>query len=146
MASGNKRCLMKIAKEFTWEMGHRLPFHEGKCKNLHGHSYKCLIELTGEPDKNGIVLDYYDLKKIVEPILDEMDHSFIVWKDDKELINSLEKLNSRMVIIDFQTTAENIFVYLLNRIKSSNLPANINAIKVRVLETENTYAEEEMQL
>jgi len=146
MASGNKRCLMKIAKEFTWEMGHRLPFHEGKCKNLHGHSYKCLIELTGEPDKNGIVLDYYDLKKIVEPILDEMDHSFIVWKDDKELINSLEKLNSRMVIIDFQTTAENICVYLLNRIKSSNLPANINAIKVRVLETENTYAEEEMQL
>jgi len=137
---------MKIAKEFTWEMGHRLPFHEGKCKNLHGHSYKCLIELTGEPDKNGIVLDYYDLKKIVEPILDEMDHSFIVWKDDKELINSLEKLNSRMVIIDFQTTAENICVYLLNRIKSSNLPANINAIKVRVLETENTYAEEEMQL
>lgn len=137
---------MKIAKEFTWEMGHRLPFHEGKCNNLHGHSYKCMIELTGEPDKNGIVLDYYDLKKIVEPILDEMDHSFIVWKDDKELIDALEKLRSRMVIVDFQTTAENICVYLLNRIKSSKLPANINAIKVRVLETENTYAEEEMQL
>lgn len=134
---------MKIAKEFTWEMGHRLPFHDGKCKNLHGHSYKCIIELTGEPDKNGIVLDYYDLKKIIDPILDDMDHAFMVWKSDKELIEALAKLNSRMILVDFQTTAENICIYLLNKIKLSKLPDNINALKVRVLETENTYAEEE---
>ncbi len=134
---------MKIAKEFTWEMGHRLPFHEGKCKNLHGHSYKCMIELTGEPDKNGIVLDYYDLKKIIEPILDELDHSFIVWNGDKELIDALKKLDSNMVLVDFQTTAENLCVYLLNKIKSSKVPSGIKALKVRLLETENTYAEEE---
>ena len=137
---------MKIAKEFNWEMGHRLPFHEGKCKNLHGHSYKCMIELTGKPDYNGIVLDYYDVKKIVEPVFDDMDHSFMVWKGDKELIDALTKLNSRMVVVDFQTTAENICLYLLDKIKSSGLPANVTALKVRVLETENTYAEEETAL
>lgn len=137
---------MKIAKEFTWEMGHRLPFHEGKCKNLHGHSYKCMIELTGIPDSNGIVLDYYDVKKIVEPVFDEMDHSFMVWKGDKELIDALTKLNSRMVVVNFQTTAENICLYLLDKIKSSGLPSNVTALKVRVLETENTYAEEETAL
>lgn len=137
---------MKIAKEFTWEMGHRLPFHEGKCKNLHGHSYKCMIELSGEPDKNGIVLDYYDLKKTAEPVFDELDHSFMVWNGDKELIEALQKLNSRMVLVDFQTTAENICIYLLNKIKSIKLPANVKALKVRVFETENTYAEEETVL
>lgn len=134
---------MKIAKEFTWEMGHRLPFHEGKCKNLHGHSYKCMIEVTGEPDENGMVLDYYELKKITEPIFEELDHSFIVWNKDKELIDTLSKLNSRMIVVDFQTTAENICLYLLDKIKDAKLPANIKALKVRVLETENTYAEEE---
>ena len=137
---------MKIAKEFTWEMGHRLPFHTGKCKNLHGHSYKCIVELTGDPDKNGMVMDYYDLKKVVEPVLDELDHSFMVYKKDIEMIEALEKLNSRKVVVDFETTAENICVYLLNKIKSAKLSQNIHSVKVRVLETENSYAEEETKI
>ena len=134
---------MKIAKEFTWEMGHRLTFHKGKCKNLHGHSYKCMVELTGEPDQNGMVLDYYDVKKIIEPLIDEMDHSFMVFSSDKELMHALQTLNSRYVVVDFETTAENICIYLLRKIKSSNLPKNISALKVKVFETENTYAKEE---
>lgn len=137
---------MKIAKEFTWEMGHRLPFHDGKCKNLHGHSYKCMIEVSGSPDENGMVLDYYELKKITEPIFEKLDHSFMVWSGDKELIEMLKNMNSQMVVVDFQSTAENICVYLLNEIKSANLPKNIKSVKVRVLETENTYAEEEINV
>lgn len=137
---------MKIAKEFTWEMGHRLPFHEGKCRNLHGHSYKCMIELGGEPDKNGMILDYYDMKIIIEPILEELDHSFMVFNGDKELIEVLDKLNSKKIVVDFQTTAENICIYLLEKIKSSDMPTNIHSLKVRVLETENTYAEVEAKI
>lgn len=137
---------MKIAKEFSWEMGHRLPFHNGKCKNLHGHTYRCMIEVTGEPDKNGMVLDYYEMKNIIEPVIEEMDHSFMVNKSDKELIEVLDKLNSRKVVVDFDSTAENICIYLLNKIKEIKLPSNISAVKVRVLETENTYAEEELVL
>ena len=137
---------MKIAKEFRWEMGHRLPFHEGKCKNLHGHSYKCMIELSGEAMKNGMVLDFYDVKKIIEPIIDNLDHSFMVYKDDKELLEALTVLNSKMVVVDFQSTAENICCYLLDKIKKSQLPANISKIKVRIFETENTYAEEELSI
>ena len=67
----------------------------------------------------------------------------MVCKDDKEVIEALEKLNSQKVVVDFDTTAENICLYLLDKIKSSSLPQNIKAVKVRVLETENTYAEEE---
>ncbi|MEW6004103.1 MAG: 6-carboxytetrahydropterin synthase [Stygiobacter sp.] len=137
---------MKIAKEYRWEMGHRLPFHEGKCKNLHGHSYKCMVEINGEPDKNGMVLDYYDMKKIIKPIIEELDHSFMVWSGDKEVIEFLDRINSKKVIVDFQSTAENICLYLLERIKKTDLPKNINTLKVKVFETENTYAEEEISL
>lgn len=133
---------MKIAKEFHWEMGHRLPFHLGKCKNLHGHSYKCMVELTGDPDSNGMVVDYFDVKKIIGHIIEKLDHSFMVSKNDKELIEALDKLNSQKVVVDFETTAENICLYLLEKIKLSNLPKNIHSIKVRVFETENSYAEE----
>jgi len=136
---------MKIAKEFTWEMGHRLTFHKGKCKNLHGHSYKCVIEINGTPDSNGMVLDYYDLSKIVNPIIDELDHSIMVYNEDKDLISALEKLNSKKVVVNFETTAENICYFLIDKIKSS-LPENIISLKVRVLETENSYAEEEIRL
>jgi len=137
---------MKIAKEFKWEMGHRLTFHQGKCKNLHGHSYRCMIELSGKPDENGMLLDYYDLKKIIDPIIEKLDHSFMVYEKDFELIDVLDKLNSNKVVVDFESTAENICTYLLNEIKKTTLPSNIEGIKVRVLETENTYAEEECEL
>jgi 6-pyruvoyltetrahydropterin/6-carboxytetrahydropterin synthase len=137
---------MKIAKEFKWEMGHRLPFHEGKCRNLHGHSYRCMIELTGQPDKNGMLLDYYELKKIVDPIIDKMDHSFMVYEKDFELIEMLDKLGSNKLVVNFESTAENICVYLLNEIRKSSLPPNVESVKVRVLETDNTYAEEESRI
>jgi 6-pyruvoyltetrahydropterin/6-carboxytetrahydropterin synthase len=134
---------MKIAKEFTWEMGHRLPFHDGKCRNLHGHSYKCMVELTGEQNDNGMLIDYFDMKKIIGPIINELDHSFMVSRKDKDVIEFLERLNSQKVVVDFDSTAENICLYLIEKIKSSGLPENLRSVKVRVFETENTYAEEE---
>lgn len=134
---------MKIAKEFNWEMGHRLPFHNGKCINLHGHSYKMMVELTGTPDVNGMVLDYYDVKTIISPIVEELDHSFMVKENDTEVLEFLRKINSKHVVVPFDSTAENLSLYFLDKITSANLPANITAVKVKIFETENTYAEEE---
>ncbi len=85
--------MMKIAKEFRWEMGHRLPEHFGQCKNRHGHSYKMLVEFEGELDENGMVIDYYDVEKIVKPIIEKLDHAFLVNKNDKHTREFLEKLN-----------------------------------------------------
>lgn len=137
---------MKIAKEFRWEMGHRLTFHKGLCRNLHGHSYKCMIELTGDQDGSGIVMDYYDVKKHFGPVIDELDHSVMVYSEDKELIEALTKLNSRFVKVGFESTAENICLYFLEKLRNSGLPSNIHSVKVKVFETENTYAEEEAVL
>ncbi len=82
---------MKIAKEFRWEMGHRLPEHFGLCKNIHGHSYKMLVEFEGELDKNGMIIDYYDVEKIINPIIEKLDHAFMVNKDDKIVLGVFRK-------------------------------------------------------
>ena len=132
---------MKIAKEFRWEMGHRLTFHKGKCKSLHGHSYKMMVEFEGDPDQDGMVLDYYDVKTIVEPIVDKLDHSFIVFEKDHEIIEALKTLNSQMVIVPFESTAENLCQYFLDEIiATGKLNENINSVSVKIFETENTYA------
>ena len=135
---------MKIAKEFRWEMGHRLPEHFGLCKNIHGHSYKMIVEFEGELDKNQMVIDYYDVEKIIDPVIEKLDHSFMVNKDDKVVLEFLEKMSSKKVIVNFNSTAENICSYLLLEIKKTSLPANISSVKVRVYETQFDYAEETM--
>jgi len=137
---------MKISKEFKWEMGHRLPFHAGKCKNIHGHTYKMRVEIEGDLDENGMVMDYYDVSEIISPIVDELDHSFMVRETDKEIIDFLDKLNSKKVVVPFETTAENITLHLLEKIKKRINSDRIKRIKVRVYETEKTYAEDEIEL
>lgn len=132
---------MKVSKEFHWEMAHRLPFHSGRCKNLHGHSYKALIQFEGNLDQNGMLIDFYDIYKIVNPIIDEMDHSIMCDKNDKELIEIAKKINERIVIIDYPTTVENISIYIAERILNSNLPDNLKSVSVLVYETTDAYAE-----
>lgn len=137
---------MKIAKEFRWEMGHRLPEHFGLCKNIHGHSYKMIIEFEGELNKDQMVIDYYDVEKIINPVIEKLDHSYMVNKDDKVLLEFLEKINSKKVIVDFHATAENICLYLLDEVKNCSLPQNLSSVKVRVYETQFDYAEETLRL
>ena len=134
---------MKIAKEFHWEMGHRLPEHFGKCKNIHGHSYKMIVEIEGDVLESGMVMDYYDLKKIVNPIVEELDHAFMVYKDDLQIIKFLKEINSKKVIVDFQSTVENICTYFLGKIKGAVNHKNVSKLKVRIYETHDDYAEEE---
>ena len=105
-----------------------------------------MIEFTGSSDEDGMVLDYYDVKDRIQPFVDELDHAFMVKDDDVELRDFLEKAGYLHVIVDFESTAENITGYFLRKIKELDLPANINKVKVRILETENTYAEEEIEL
>lgn len=137
---------MKIAKEFRWEMGHRLPNHFGQCKNIHGHSYKMIVEFEGELDKNEMIVDYYDVEKLINPIIEKLDHAFMVNKDDKIVIEFLNKINSKKIIVDFQSTAENICLYLINEVKNASFPENVKIVKIRVYETEFDYAEEAAKL
>jgi 6-pyruvoyltetrahydropterin/6-carboxytetrahydropterin synthase len=137
---------MKIAKEFKWEMGHRLPEHFGNCKNIHGHSYKMIVEFEGELNNNEMIIDFYDVDKIIKPLIDRLDHAFMVNKNDKDVVNFLEKINSKKVVVNFNSTVENICNFVLNEIKESDLPKNISSVSVRIYETNEDFAEEKLIL
>lgn len=128
---------MKVAKEFKWEMAHRLQFHSGRCRNLHGHSYKAIITFEGDLQSNGMLIDFYEIFTIVHPIIDRLDHSIICDVNDNELIEIAKKINERYVIIDKPTTAENISIYLTEEIIKKGLPDHIHVITTQVFETED---------
>jgi len=93
-----------------------------------------------------MVMDYYDVKKIVEPIVEKLDHSFMVYKEDKEIISFLERMKSKMIVVEFQSTVENICKYFLEEIKKISFPQNVRQISVRIYETADDYAEESIEI
>lgn len=134
--------LTKISKTFRWEMAHRLPFHEGGCRNIHGHSYSMTVELCGEPDRNGMVLDYFDLVSIVEPHIKEIDHAFLCDNTDVLVKDFLKSSGLKAVYVDFPTTAENIAGWFFSRLSEHfMMMKNIRELRIAVSETERTTAE-----
>lgn len=134
---------IRIAKEFRWEMAHRLPFHTGGCQNLHGHSYRATIILEGDADPHGMVLDYLELARIVEPLLKQLDHAFLCSEDDTIMRNFFaQHPDFKVVYVPFATTAENIAQWLAERLCGAlRRYGNIHCLWVRIHETERTFAE-----
>lgn len=135
---------MKISKEFRWEMGHRIPGHEGPCKNVHGHSYKMILEITGDIADNGMIIDFYDMGLIVNPVIESLDHSFLCQKNDDIMFNFLKENKMKYFVVDFCSTVENICSYLAKiisgKIDKIKYP-NIKVLSVKIFETPNSYAE-----
>ena len=134
--------LTRIAKDFRWEMAHRLPYHGGGCRNVHGHSYRMMVELAGEPDANGMVLDYFILKQLIDPMVEEIDHSFLCDRSDKLMADFLTESRLKVVFVDLPTTAENLAQWFYERMSDVFAPMkNLRELTVRVEETERTYAQ-----
>ena len=137
---------MKVAKEFRWEMGHRLPEHFGNCKNIHGHSYKMIIEFEGELNESEMIIDFYDIDRIIKPLIEKLDHAFMVNKNDSDVLAFLDKIKSKKLVVDFNSTIENICNFVLKEIKKFELPENISSVAIRIYETNEDYAEERILL
>ena len=135
----------RIAKDFRWEMGHRLPFHDGGCQNIHGHSYSMRVEVVGTVDSStGMVMDYFDIKSLVQPIVDSLDHSFLCDSSDTILMDFFRENPMKVNIVHFFSTAENIAHYIMKRlIPGFQDFASIKTLRIRLCETENTFAEVE---
>ncbi|KXK55174.1 MAG: 6-pyruvoyl tetrahydrobiopterin synthase [Chlorobi bacterium OLB7] len=145
--SQNAQQTVRVAKEFHWEMGHRLPFHTGGCQNIHGHSYRLWVEVEGTTDQNGMVMDYFDLKQMIEPIIARIDHSFLCDERDDLMRGFLGQTALKHTVVPFNTTAENLAAWLLDLIAEQLHPlANITGVTVRLHETERTYAERRRQI
>lgn len=140
---------IRITKQFNFETGHALYGYDGKCRNVHGHSYKLSVTVIGSPitDKShvkyGMVIDFSDLKKIVqEEIVHKFDHATVFNQNTPhiELARELESRGHDVILVDYQPTSENMVIDFAERIKN-RLPQNIQLFALRLQETESSYAE-----
>ena len=141
--------LIRITKKFSFETGHALYGYDGKCKNVHGHSYKLDVTVIGEPisdEKNvklGMVIDFGDLKKIVkQEVVDVFDHATVFNKNTPhvDLAKELEDRGHTVILVDYQPTSENMIQDFAAKIQK-RLPKHIKLFSLRLQETETSYAE-----
>lgn len=140
--------LMKIrlTKEFGFEMSHALNNYDGLCSNIHGHSYKLFVTIKGEPigDRNspkyGMVMDFGDLKRIVQnKIIDVYDHALVLNKDSR-FLDYANKMNTKLVVSEYQPTCENLLSDFAETI-AVELPEGVELHRLRLHETATSYAE-----
>jgi 6-pyruvoyltetrahydropterin/6-carboxytetrahydropterin synthase len=140
---------IRITKTFNFETGHALHGYDGKCKNIHGHSYKLFVTVIGTPIndynyvKNGMVIDFGDLKKIVkEEIVDIFDHATVFNQNTphKELALDLRAKGHHVLLVDYQPTSEMMIQDFAQKI-INKLPDNIKLHSLKLQETETSFAE-----
>jgi 6-pyruvoyltetrahydropterin/6-carboxytetrahydropterin synthase len=139
---------IRVTREFTFEMAHVLGNYDGPCRNVHGHSYRLFVTLSGvpvnDPDnpKNGMVIDFTDLKNIVlSRIVNQFDHSVVLCSDfDPEKRTMMENTFGNTVIVDYQPTCENLVADFAQRL-SDVMPAGVSLHSLKLYETAKSYAE-----
>ncbi|HLV13591.1 MAG TPA: 6-carboxytetrahydropterin synthase [Xanthomarina sp.] len=140
---------IRITKQFSFETGHALYGYDGKCKNVHGHSYKLSVTVIGTPisDKDnvkyGMVIDFGDLKKIVKTeIVDVFDHATVFNKNTPhvELAKELADRDHSVLLVDYQPTSEMMVIDFAEKIKKQ-LPDHISLFSLRLQETDTSFAE-----
>ena len=140
---------IRITKQFSFETGHALYGYDGKCRNVHGHSYKLDVTVIGTPieDTNhvklGMVIDFGDLKKIVkDEVEDVFDHATVFNKNTPhvELAKELQNHGHNVILVDYQPTSENMVVDFAAKIKR-RLPKNIKLHSLKLQETTTSFAE-----
>lgn len=140
---------IRITKQFSFETGHALYGYDGKCKNVHGHSYKLSVTVIGTPIsdnsnvKYGMVIDFTDLKHIVkEEIVDQFDHATVFNQNTPhiELANELKERGHHVILVDYQPTSENMVIDFAEKIKN-RLPQGIELFSLKLQETDTSFAE-----
>lgn len=141
--------IIRITKHFDFETAHALYGYDGKCKNIHGHSYQLFVTVIGTPIndlnhvKNGMVLDFGDLKHIVKSeIVDVFDHATVLNEKSphKELAEKIKGHSPKVILVDYQPTSENMLIDFAGRIQKK-LPNSVTLHSLKLYETQNSYAE-----
>ncbi|MCA1757364.1 MAG: 6-carboxytetrahydropterin synthase [Bacteroidales bacterium] len=140
--------IIRVTKEFGFEMAHALVDYDGPCRNVHGHSYRLFVTISGKPSekkgdpKKGMVIDFGDLKRIVKKnIVDIFDHTVLIsGTDSNERIEALRRAFGNLLVSDYQPTCENLVADIAARLKPL-LPPDITLFSVKLYETATSYAE-----
>ena len=140
--------IIRVTKEFAFEMAHALWNYDGPCRNVHGHSYRLFVTLSGIPvnnpqnPKNGMVIDFTDLKNIVQKeIVSIFDHSVVVSNQfDNQKTEMFKAMFGNTVLVDYQPTCENLVSDFAVRI-TKYLPDKVNLHSLKLYETATSFAE-----
>ena len=126
-----------IVRKHEIHAGHRVYNHGGKCGNLHGHSYVFHFHCSADAlDDLGMVIDFAVIKTTLCKWLDDnYDHRMILWEHDP-LASQLSQLDSSIMVVPYNPTAENIAAYLLNVVAPQLLGST--SITVNKIELEET--------
>ena len=138
--------VVRITKEFKFEMAHALYGYDGLCANIHGHSYKLWVTVRGEVKnkngytKDGMLMDFTDLKSIIKPeIVDKYDHSLVLNANSPHADLDLSAFN-KVYYLNYQPTSENLVLDFANFIKEQ-LPIGVELLKLVLSETATSFAE-----
>ncbi|ACI19334.1 6-carboxytetrahydropterin synthase QueD [Dictyoglomus thermophilum] len=111
---------MFVIRKFKFDAAHNLESYKGKCERLHGHTYRLVVIVEGIPDSEGMIIDFVELKDIVKrEVIDILDHSYI-----NEIIK--------------QPTAENIAIWIWQRLEEKLKRGNCHLYEIQVWETEDS--------
>ena len=136
--------MFKIAKEFQFDACHMLDGHNGKCHNLHGHTYRLLVEISNELITNGssadMVMDYADIKSVVkQQIIDQLDHAYLYNQNntnESQIAELLQQMQRKIFAFPCRTTAEGMSKFIFDHL-SQFLPVSI----IKLWETPTSYCE-----
>lgn len=130
-------------------MAHALEGYDGHCRQIHGHSYRLFVTVGGVPcddpknPKYGMVMDFGDLKKIVNRlIVDRYDHALVLraTPESLPLIESMRDKWVKVEISSYQPTCENMLMDFATMLRCE-LPQHIKLMTLKLYETEKSYAE-----
>lgn len=137
---------VRVTKRFNFEMAHALRCHDGQCASIHGHSYVLDITIAGVPaeatghPKDGMVIDFADLKRMVKPIVDRYDHALFLHEQERGGIKTDEPMFGRVIFTPYQPTCENILLAIVEELMPK-MPADIELRAARLQETATSWAE-----
>jgi 6-pyruvoyltetrahydropterin/6-carboxytetrahydropterin synthase len=140
--------VLRLTRVFNFDMAHALLNYPGKCKNIHGHTYKLEVTVQGTPCNNesspmkGMLIDFSDFKKLIHnDLVSIWDHALMIHQDsDPALLIALKNNYEKIMIVPFQPTTENMICEMASIIKKI-LPSHLQLFSLRLYETENSYAE-----
>jgi len=137
--------IIRVTKEFDFEAAHALDNYDGKCKDIHGHSYHLTVTISGrtkvdtELSDCGMVIDFSEVKKVIkQEILPIFDHRLLLRNDSR--FKGLEVKNERVRYVDYQPTCENMLLDIVNIIRDK-FPQGVTLEKVMLRETATSFAE-----
>ena len=131
---------MLLTKKFAFEMAHALDGYDGKCANLHGHSYH--LEVTVEAPvlgADGMAIDFGRIKQIVQQaVVDRFDHALVLSEKSK-FRNQAPELDN-LVLVPFNPTTENLLIHFVDLV-SPHMPDGVVLHSLRLAETDTSVAE-----